>query len=206
MIKTPIPHEVEPSKSLDFYTTFKEALIRGMQISLNLEESELDGMVVYEENSDSWEIILYEKAEGGTGAIKALLEPSRFKEIITRSRELLHEFEDIGCNSACYECLLSFYNQREHALLDRNMVLPIFKASTIVRSASKFPTFNCTSSLSKIVLMFASFLKVPHWSTSLICPIFFEPMTPTRSWIWNGGSNLPPIVVQVYTIGIIIPK
>ena len=73
-------------------------------------------------------------AEGGTGAIKALLDPYRFEEIVLRARELLHEFDtEPGCNSACYECLLSFYNQREHELLDRNLVLPGLRALESVK-------------------------------------------------------------------------
>jgi replicative superfamily II helicase len=125
VLRLPLPENVEPYEAEEFYTSFKEAIIRGMQIALNLDEGEVGGLVVSEENEEKWEIILYEMAQGGTGAIKALLEPYRFEEIVLRARELLHEFDtEPGCNSACYECLLSFYNQREHELLDRNLVLP----------------------------------------------------------------------------------
>ncbi len=42
-----------------------------------------------------------------------------------QKRELLHEGDpEGGCQKACYACLLSFYNQRAHALLDRTLVLP----------------------------------------------------------------------------------
>ena len=27
-----------------------------------------------------------------------------------------------GCGRACYECLMSYYNQRDHRLLDRHVV------------------------------------------------------------------------------------
>ena len=134
VLKLPLPEYVESSEAKEFYTSLKEAIIRGMQIALNLDENEVDGLVVSEENRDSWKIILYERAEGGTGAIKALLEPYRFEEMVLRARELLHEFDnEPGCSSACYECLLSFYNQREHELLDRNIVLPVLRALESVR-------------------------------------------------------------------------
>ena len=130
VLKLPLPENTEPE---EFYTTFKEALIRGMQIALNLDESEVGGLVVSEENENSWKIILFERAEGGTGAIKALMDSYRFEEIIKRTREILHESDAEGCNSACYECLLSFYNQREHELLDRKLVLPVFRDLETVR-------------------------------------------------------------------------
>jgi uncharacterized protein YbaR (Trm112 family) len=134
VLKLPLPEYVEYCKAEEFYTSFKEAIIRGMQIALNLDESEVGGLVLSEENGDDWKIILYEKAEGGTGAIKALLEPYRFEEIVRRACELLHESDkDPGCSSACYECLLSFYNQREHELLDRHIVLPALRALESVR-------------------------------------------------------------------------
>lgn len=134
VLKLPLPEYVDTHKAEEFYTSFKETIIRGMQIALNLDESEIDGLVVSEETGDNWEIILYEKAEGGTGAIKSLLDPYRFEEIVRRARELLHEFDkDPGCTSACYECLLSFYNQREHELLDRHIVLPALRTIESVR-------------------------------------------------------------------------
>jgi len=45
--------------------------------------------------------------------------------VVERARELLHEGDpEGGCERACYACLLSFYNQRDHRLLDRTLVLP----------------------------------------------------------------------------------
>jgi hypothetical protein len=41
--------------------------------------------------------------------------------------EVLHLGEEEGCESACYECLLTFYNQRDHEVLDRKLILPFLK-------------------------------------------------------------------------------
>jgi hypothetical protein len=49
--------------------------------------------------------------------------------VIHNARELLHEDDpEAGCEKACYECLCSFYNQRDHELLDRNLVLPFLRS------------------------------------------------------------------------------
>lgn len=84
--------------------------------------------------------MLYETAEGGMGAVEALTDPNRLTAVIRNARELLHEGEagtarpeqsrgeqgrSEGCEKACYECLCSFYNQRDHELLDRGLVLPL---------------------------------------------------------------------------------
>ncbi len=35
--------------------------------------------------------------------------------------------QQAGCNKACYECLLNYYNQRDHEKLDRNLILPTLR-------------------------------------------------------------------------------
>ena len=54
----------------------------------------------------------------------SLAEPGRMQLVFERARELLHQNDpEGGCEKACYECLLSFYNQRYHHLLNRKPVL-----------------------------------------------------------------------------------
>jgi hypothetical protein len=52
----------------------------------------------------------------------------RFEQIISTTLDLLHDRDqDGGCLKACYECLLNFYNQREHETFDRRLVMPFLK-------------------------------------------------------------------------------
>jgi hypothetical protein len=60
--------------------------------------------------------------------VEALTDPNRLAAVIHNARELLHEGEADGCEKACYECLCSFYNQRDHELLDRGLVLPLLRS------------------------------------------------------------------------------
>jgi very-short-patch-repair endonuclease len=70
-------------------------------------------------------VVLYETTVGGSGVLASLGEPGRLATLVERARELLHEGDpEGGCQKACYGCLLSFYNQRVHGLLDRTLVLP----------------------------------------------------------------------------------
>ncbi|WP_394337257.1 Zn-binding domain-containing protein [Halegenticoccus soli] len=68
-------------------------------------------------------IVLYETGEGGAGALHALMEASRMRQAVREALVVLHgKPDDDGCERACYECLMSFYNQSEHELLDRSLV------------------------------------------------------------------------------------
>jgi superfamily II DNA/RNA helicase/ribosomal protein L37AE/L43A len=119
----PVPDTVLPDQKEAFYLSVKEAILQGIQISLNVEENEVKGMIKPNpKEEDIYKIIIFEKAEGGTGVIKALTDEHRLKDVFTRAREILHEGEE-GCKKACYECLLSYYNQMEHELLDRHLAL-----------------------------------------------------------------------------------
>jgi ATP-dependent helicase YprA (DUF1998 family)/ribosomal protein L37AE/L43A len=128
-IKLPPPKNIEPSKTQAYYLTLEEALLQGMQIALNLDESEIDGFITQETADPSrYDIILYETAGGGTGAIKALTTTAGFTNVIEKTLELLHEYDpQAGCTKACYECLLNYYNQRDHEKLDRHLVLPTLR-------------------------------------------------------------------------------
>lgn len=125
-INLPEVKDVEPQSNEGFFFTLKESILRGIQVALNLDESEIRGFIsVRKEDPSRRDIVLYETAEGGTGALKSLVNKNRFEEIISSALELIHGNENDGCTRACYECLLSFHNQREHEQYDRNLILPI---------------------------------------------------------------------------------
>lgn len=131
-ISVTLPEEIPSTKAENFYLSLQESLFQGMQIALNLDESEIDGLIIPNPSIPSqFFIIFYETAEGGTGAIKALTNTNRFNDIIQKAREILHDIpHEKGCERACYECLLNFYNQQIHEKLDRTLVLPFFKQMT----------------------------------------------------------------------------
>jgi hypothetical protein len=108
-----------------FYTTLKNALLRSLMIAFQVDESELGGFLLPNPAIPGQSrIILYETSQGGSGVLSTLNEPDRMDALLTRMRELLHENDpEGGCEKACYECLLSFYNQRDHAVMDRNAIL-----------------------------------------------------------------------------------
>lgn len=112
--------------------TLAAALKRGIELHFQIEASEL----VVEPLPDAARrnsILLYESAEGGAGVLTRLAnEPGEMAKVAKRALEVMH-FEvpagarsmsdlkdaDTGCSTGCYRCLLSYYNQTEHASINR---------------------------------------------------------------------------------------
>ena len=123
------PEDVEDPES--FFITLRHTIERALTIAMDLDESEVQSFVSEVPGEEGRRrIVLYETAEGGTGAVQQLTKEPRLRAVIREARRLLHEHDDDGCETACYECLLSFYNQRDHGQLDRTLVLPFLRQLT----------------------------------------------------------------------------
>ncbi|WP_028057945.1 DEAD/DEAH box helicase [Candidatus Solirubrobacter pratensis] len=120
--------------------SLQAALKRGIQNAFNLEDQELAVEPLPTPSTRNL-ILLYESAEGGAGVLRRLLdEPAALAEAATEALKLCHfdpvTGEDLGraehaterCEAACYDCLLSYGNQRDHGLLDRHLVAGVLKA------------------------------------------------------------------------------
>lgn len=116
-----------------FLATLQYALARGIQELYQVEEGELATERIGE---GEWRgILLWEGAEGGLGVLRRLLqEPDALAKVARSALATLHfdpdsgadlrpgDDPETGCARACYECLLSYYNQRDHVRLDRHLV------------------------------------------------------------------------------------
>ncbi|MNZ26330.1 putative ATP-dependent helicase Lhr [compost metagenome] len=127
---------IKPSLPLDegAMATLQFALKRGIEAEFQLEESEL--MVEPLPGRDERNSMLfYESAEGGAGVLTRLAtDPAGLPRVARRALEIMHyrspddswspvtlENASEECDAACYRCLLSYYNQPDHKLLDRKL-------------------------------------------------------------------------------------
>ena len=116
--------------------TLQHALLRGLELTFQLEEGE-----TYTEPVPSRDrrnaILVYEATEGGAGVLSRVIqEPDKLAEVARAALELMHyenldaaiAAQDIGqlttdpdarCVKGCYRCLLSYYNQPDHECIDR---------------------------------------------------------------------------------------
>jgi ATP-dependent helicase YprA (DUF1998 family) len=113
------------------------ALERGIEARFQLEDSELSSELL-PDSEDRARILFTESAEGGAGVLRQLHDdPHALAETVREALDVLHfdpysgedrEQRDAAhperdwCEKACYECLLSYGNQRDHRRLDRQSV------------------------------------------------------------------------------------
>ncbi|MBN1247611.1 MAG: DEAD/DEAH box helicase [Anaerolineae bacterium] len=126
LFDVPLPAGAAQDQPEAFYLTLANTLQRALLVAFNLDERELSGFLAPSPDDDiPFRVVLYETTVGGSGVLASVAEPGRLTTALACARELLHEGDpEGGCEAACYGCLLSFYNQRHHALLDRTLVLP----------------------------------------------------------------------------------
>ncbi|MEW6155388.1 MAG: DEAD/DEAH box helicase [Actinomycetota bacterium] len=115
-------------------TSLRYALERGAEAFFQLEDAELDSTALPDDGRRG-RFLLTESAEGGAGVLRRLvLEPDAIARVARVALDRCHFHpstgEDLGhapgarerCERGCYECLLSYSNQSDHALIDRHRV------------------------------------------------------------------------------------
>ncbi|HEV7570242.1 MAG TPA: DEAD/DEAH box helicase [Thermoanaerobaculia bacterium] len=113
--------------------TIQHALLRGLEAVFQLEQGELlaEPMPVAAARTG---FLFYEATEGGAGVLTRLVtEPERLAEVARKALAILHfdvatlpetgsalvDLPETSCVAACYRCVMSYYNQTDHELLDR---------------------------------------------------------------------------------------
>lgn len=109
--------------------TLQHAIVRGICSVFDLEERELSSEPLPNRNERNV-ILIYEATEGGIGVLNNLVSDSnKLREVAGAALELMHyDFrsksdkliqKDDHCVAGCYRCLLSYYNQMDHEVIDR---------------------------------------------------------------------------------------
>ncbi|WP_318567487.1 DEAD/DEAH box helicase [Salinigranum marinum] len=131
-LTSPLPAGIDHDRTEEFYTTLKESVYQGILRAFDLDEEELETFVKPATDHGLLTIVIYETSEGGAGALHSLMEEARMRQAFREAQTVLHgDPDDEGCERACYECLLSFYNQMEHELLDRTLVGSWLESMTV---------------------------------------------------------------------------
>ncbi len=128
----------EPDAS-SFLYTLQYALVAGTAARYQVESGELGSEVIGE--GPGRRILIWEAAEGGLGVLRRLVdEHDALPGVASAALDIMHfdpdtgedrrpaDDEQEGCARACYDCLLSYYNQRHHAILDRRLVRDLLLA------------------------------------------------------------------------------
>ncbi|MFE1995252.1 DEAD/DEAH box helicase [Streptomyces parvulus] len=120
--------------------TLQYALERGIEAEFQLEDSELDTEELPPFEGPRERLLFIESAEGGAGVLRRLQsEPDALARAARKALEIAH-FDQVGrdrgaekkngdpCEKGCYDCLLSFGNQRHHRAIDRHLASGLLRA------------------------------------------------------------------------------
>jgi len=143
-------------------TTVQHALMRGIEITFQLEEGEILGEPLPARDNRR-AILAYEATEGGAGVLNRLIEDATALGRVARqalqlmhydnvdeaiqigSASVLRTKDDKACVRGCYRCLLSYFNQPDHELINRQnedalqMLIDLARGSLHVLQLSKRP-------------------------------------------------------------------
>jgi len=132
---------IQPLKSLSIeaMATVQAALKRGVEMTFQIEESELVAEPLPKPD-DRKSLLFYEAAEGGAGVLTRLTsEPECLALVASKALEIMHfhkpegdwstnqlpdlekkdELNNALCEAGCYQCLLSYFNQPDHENINR---------------------------------------------------------------------------------------
>nr|BBH91650.1 RNA helicase [Thermosporothrix sp. COM3] len=126
--------EPQWSLSLSQMASLQAALKSAIQVRFQLEDNELAAEPL-PDLQDRRLILFYEATEGGAGVLRQLIDtPQALAEVVHVALDLCHFKPETGedlqhsplaledCEAACYHCLLTYSNQRDHRLLDRKSI------------------------------------------------------------------------------------
>jgi len=146
---------IRPNGDMDdtLITSLQYALKRGIEEEFQIEESELMAEPLPNRNERKT-ILFYEAAEGGAGVLTRLLSDSTaLARVAERALAICHfqpdtngTYQDTApdCEAGCYRCLLSYYNQMDHILVDRRAP----ELLTLLQALTKAHIVNSTESRS----------------------------------------------------------
>ncbi|RVC83048.1 DEAD/DEAH box helicase [Mesorhizobium sp. M4A.F.Ca.ET.022.05.2.1] len=142
--------------------TVQHALMRGIEVVFQLEEGEILGEPLPARDNRR-AILAYEATEGGAGVLSRLVaEPQALGKVAREALTLMH-FEKVdeaiaagdadllvsrggeACVRGCYRCLLSYFNQPDHELIDRTsdeakqMLVDLARGQIVLAAASSMP-------------------------------------------------------------------
>ncbi|MCY4509948.1 MAG: DUF1998 domain-containing protein, partial [Acidobacteria bacterium] len=124
---------VEDAPDMDTMASVQAALSKALQVVFRLESNEVAAEPL-PSRDDRRLLLVYEAEEGGAGVLKQLVaDPALWSRLAAEALRICHTDprtgreddagtgEDGACEGACYDCLMSYSNQPDHNLLDRNL-------------------------------------------------------------------------------------
>lgn len=170
--------------------SIQAALKHAIQIEYQLEDHELAAEPLPNSN-DRKRIFLYEATEGGAGVLHRLIEePDALARLAKVALKLCHVDPETGkdqtdngvtpCTVACYDCLLSYFNQGDHRILDRTSVISYLMDLTRAEVKSSGEASNAQEAMRRLKAVTANEYE-NRW----------------LDFVWKHGLRLPSSAAQL---------
>ncbi|MDP9485383.1 MAG: DUF1998 domain-containing protein, partial [Actinomycetota bacterium] len=122
---------LEEDQAPEVLASLQSAFKNAIQVAYQLEDNELAAEPL-PSRYDRRMLLFYESAEGGAGALRRLIDdPGSLARVAAEALGVCHFDPATGddlrrapraredCEAACYDCLMTYSNQMDHAMLDR---------------------------------------------------------------------------------------
>ncbi len=113
--------ELGPLSERSDAVNLMEAALAGAREFLDMGEADLEGFVEERDDGQAW-VLIYDPMPGGSGFLQQVRE--HWQGVCGEAREVITSCD---CEDACYACLLTFWNQRHHGVLNRHRAADLLK-------------------------------------------------------------------------------
>ncbi len=168
-------------------TSLRAALKSAIQVRYQLEDNELAAEPL-PSALDCRLLLFYEATEGGAGVLRQLIDvPTAVAEVAREALCLCHFDPATGedfrkaprsleeCEAACYHCLMTYANQREHRLLDRQSIREYLQALATGKTSLQLPAMSLGEHVHEQLLSQAESEIEQVWLQELKCRGLFLP-------------------------------
>lgn len=209
---------IEPVQPLglnpDGVITLQHALKRAIEAIFQVESNEIG--VVSVGDPEAPNILLYEAAEGSLGILSQFVDDVEvFHQVVQQAYHLCQYDNESYKAPACYDDLLSYYNQRDHRIIDRHLIKDALEKLLIcdieIQSNTGFSSYedqhqtllrgldpNSSTELNFIKFLYENGLRLPDAAQKRVEGIFVQPdfYYEPRIWIFCDGTPHDSPAVQ----------
>ncbi len=209
---------IEPVQPLgltpDGVITLQHALKRAIEAVFQVESNEIGVVAVGDPEAPN--ILLYEAAEGSLGILSQFVDNVEvFHNVINQAFQLCQYDKEEYKAPACYDDLLSYYNQRDHRIIDRHLIKDALKKLLIcdieIQSNAGFGSYedqhqtllrgldpNSSTELHFIQFLYDNGLRLPDAAQKRVDGIFVQPdfYYEPRFWVFCDGTPHDSPAVQ----------
>jgi MrfA Zn-binding domain len=210
---------IEPIEPLglkhDGVVTLQHALKRAIEGVFQVEPNEIGVVTVGDPEAPN--ILLYEAAEGSLGILSQFVENINvFHEVVEQAIKLCRYDESTYKGPASYNDLLSYYNQRDHKIIDRHLIKDALEklliSSVEIETNPSFKGYedqyltllrgldpNSTTERKFLDYLYQNGLRLPDAAQKRVDGIFCQPdfYYEPRIWVFcDGTPHDQPIVSE----------